>query len=57
MQVCGFYGLNHDIKYNSMKSAVSVRKGKYMRNVDVPLKQHQWNNSEYIVHGSKNGLL
>ena len=26
MQVCGLYGLNHDIKYNSKKSAVSIFK-------------------------------
>ena len=26
MQVCGLYGLNHDIKYNSKKSAVLIFK-------------------------------
>ena len=35
MQVCGSYGMNHDIKYNSKKSAVLVYKSKYMKNVDV----------------------
>ena len=28
MQVCGLYGLNHDIKYNSKKSAVLIFKSK-----------------------------
>ena len=36
MQVCGLYGLNYDIKYNSKKSAVLICKSKYMKNVDVP---------------------
>ena len=36
MQVCGLYGLNHDIKYNSKKSAVLIFKSKFMKNVDVP---------------------
>ena len=31
MQVCGLYGLNHDIKYNSKKSAVLIFKSKYMK--------------------------
>ena len=30
MQVCGLYQLNHDIKYNSKKSAVLICKSKYM---------------------------
>ena len=28
MQVCGLYGLNHDIKYNFKKSAVLIFKSK-----------------------------
>ena len=36
IQVCGLYGLNHDIKYNSKKSAVLIFKSKFMKNVDVP---------------------
>ena len=28
MQVCGLYGLNHDMKYNSKKSAVLIFKSK-----------------------------
>ena len=36
MQVCGLYGLNHNIKYNSKKSAVLICKSKYMNNLDVP---------------------
>ena len=36
MQVCGLYGLNLDIKYNSKKSAVLIFKSKYMKNCDVP---------------------
>ena len=36
MQVCGSYGMNHGIKYNSKKSAVLVCKSKYIKNVDVP---------------------
>ena len=31
MQVCGLYGLKHDIKYNSKKSAVLIFKSKYMK--------------------------
>ena len=31
MQVCGHYGLKHDIKYNSKKSAVLIFKSKYMK--------------------------
>ena len=29
-QVCGSYGVNHDIKYNSKKSAALVCKSKYI---------------------------
>ena len=36
IQVCGSYGMNHDIKYNSKKSAVLVCKSKYIKNVEVP---------------------
>ena len=36
LQICGSYGMNHDIKYNSKKSAVLVCKRKFMKNVDVP---------------------
>ena len=36
MQVCGLYGLNHDIKYNSKKSAVLINKSKYMKFCDIP---------------------
>ena len=36
MQVCGLYQLNHDIKYNSKKSAVLICKSKYMIFLDVP---------------------
>ena len=36
MQVCALYGLNHDIKYNSKKSAVLIFISKYMKNVYVP---------------------
>ena len=36
MQVCGSYGMNHGIKYNSKKSAVLVYKSKCMKNFDVP---------------------
>ena len=36
MQVCGSYGMNHDIKYIFKKSAVLFCKSKYMINVDVP---------------------
>ena len=36
MQVCGLYGLSHDIKYNSKKSAVLIFKSKYMKLFDVP---------------------
>ena len=36
MQVCGLYGLNHDIKYNSKKNAVLICKSKYTKFVDVP---------------------
>ena len=35
VQVCGLYGLDHDIKYNYMKSAVSICKTKYMKKCDV----------------------
>ena len=35
MQVCGSYGMNHDIKHNSKKSYVLVSKSKYMKNFDV----------------------
>ena len=30
------HGLNHDIKYNSKKSAVLICKRKYMKTIDVP---------------------
>ena len=36
MQVCGLYGLNHDIKNNSKKTAVLIYKSKYMKFFDVP---------------------
>ena len=36
MQVCGLYGLIHDIKYNSKKSAVLICKRKYMKFFYVP---------------------
>ena len=36
MQVHGLYGVNHDIKYYSKKSAVLVCKRKYIKNVEVP---------------------
>ena len=33
VQVCELYGLNHDIKYNSKKSAVLILKSKYMKTI------------------------
>ena len=36
MQVCGLYGLNHDMKYNSKKSAVLIFKSKYMKTFYIP---------------------
>ena len=36
MQICGLYGIIHDIKYNSKKSIVLIFKSKYMKNVEVP---------------------
>ena len=36
IQVCGLYGLKHDIKYNYKKSAMLICKSKYIKNVDVP---------------------
>ena len=36
MQVCGSYGMNHDIKYNSTKSSVLVCKSKYIIFFNLP---------------------
>jgi len=46
MQVCGLYGLNHDIKCNSMKSAMLICKSKYMNDVDVLSFKISGNNPE-----------
>ena len=62
MQVCGLYGLNHDIKYNSKKSAVLIFKSKYMKTVDVPSFKingetiQEVNNVKYLGHFISNTL-
>ena len=62
MQVCGLYGLNHDIKYNSKKSAVLIRKSKYMKMFDVPSFKingetiQEVDNVKYLGHFISNTL-
>ena len=62
MQVCGLYGLNHDIKYNSKKSAVLIFKSKFMKNVDVPSFKingetiQEVDNVKYLGHFISNTL-
>ena len=62
MQVCGLYGLNYDIKYNSKKSAVLIFKSKYMNNFDVPSFKingetiQEVDNVKYLGHFISNTL-
>ena len=36
VQLCGSYGMNHDIIYNSKKNDVLMCKSKYMKKIYVP---------------------
>ena len=62
VHVCGPYGINHDIKYNSKKSAVLVCKSKYMKNMDVPSFKVNYktiqkvDNVKYLGHFISNTL-